>query len=110
MGLRSTDPYLFLEVRTISRNRVCQLSGTWYRSVECERKVQVSEKDEDGKRLKIILPFTRRYLDNRKSYGDNSKSTLKGKNVLFQRSFAQRPISIILGLVAVQTFVSFNKI
>lgn len=38
-----------------------------------------SEKDEDSKRLKIILFFTRRYFGNRKSYRDKTKSVLNSK-------------------------------
>ena len=44
------------------------------------------DEDEDSKRLKITLLFIRRYLGNRKSYRDNSKSVLKGKLPRFQRS------------------------
>ena len=44
----------------------------------------------DGKRLKITFFFARRYLGNRKSYRDKSKSILKGKIPRFQRSFIRR--------------------
>ena len=49
----------FLESRTkrFSRNRVCDVSGVWDRSVEAsfEREIRVSDEDGENKRLKITF-------------------------------------------------------
>ena len=68
------------------------------------------DKNEDSKRLKITLSFTRRYLGNRESYRDKRKSILKGENSRFQRSLVDQAEVIILGVTAVQSFANFNRV
>ena len=69
------------------------------------------DKNEDSKRLKITLSFTRRYLGNRKSYRDKRKSVLKSKVARFRSSFIRPPEVNIFEVTAVQSFVvNFNRI
>ena len=71
-------------VLRFSRNRVWRSSAV--RDGSASETSERDDEDEDSKRLKITLLFIRRYLGNRKSYRDNSKSVLKGKLPRFQRS------------------------
>ena len=70
---------------------------------------RVSDKDGDGKRLKITIFFARRYLGNRKSYRDKRESVSKGKIPRFYRSLIRRLKIIIFGVIAIQIFSNFNK-
>ena len=78
-------------------------------SGEREREIRLSDEDGDSKRLKIIFLFTRRYLGNRKSYRDESKSVLKVKIPRFWWSFIRWPRVIIFGVIAIQSFSNFNR-
>ena len=71
--------------------------------------VRVSDKDGDRKWSKITLFFTRRYLENRRTYRDKWRSVSKGKVPRFWWSFASWPEVIILRVTAVQIFPNFNR-
>ena len=59
----------------------------------CEREIRVSDKEGDSKRPKITLSFTRRYLGNRKSCREKSKSILKRRIFASSdRSFIDRKL------------------
>ena len=96
-------------VPRFSRNCGCHLSGIWDRSV----RRGASEKSEQPIRMekwsKITLFFTRRYLENRKTYRDKWRSVSKGKVPRFWWSFASWPEVIILRVTAVQIFPNFNR-
>ena len=60
--------------------------------------------------IKNYLFFTRRYLGNRKSYRNKSKSVSKSKVPRFQRSLIHPPEVIIFGVIAIWIFPNFNTI
>lgn len=101
MDSRSSDLHRFLEVRTISKNCVCRLSGiSLKREIRDGRR---SDKDEDGKNYPFIYTTI-----SRKSYRDNSRSVLKSKIPRFQRSFT-RPSKMVI-FECYNGFRNFNKI
>ena len=76
---------------------------------KCEQEKRAEEKDGNNKRLKINFVFIRWYLGNRKSYRDKSKSILKGKVLRFVWSFIHRSKVNTFGVIAVQSFLNFNR-
>ena len=78
---RPSDLHFFQESRLL-----LVYSLRWVSETRCERE----GKNEDSKRFKITDSFTRRYLENRKSYRDEWKSVLKGKVPRFWRASIRR--------------------
>ena len=107
-GPRSTDLHFLLEfLRTTLFPGIASVACLEF---QCEREIRVSKKDRDGKRSKIILFFTRRYLGNRKSYQNEWKNVSKGKVPRFRWSFVRWSKIIILEVTAIQSFPNFNRI
>lgn len=61
-----------------------------------------------SKRVKIILLFMQRYLENRKSHQDNSESILKSKVLRVRRTLIDSLKVITFEAIAVQSFLNFN--
>lgn len=61
-----------------------------------------------SKRVKITLLFLQRYLENRKSYQDNSESVLKSKVLRVRRTLIGSLKFITFEVIAVQSFLNFN--
>ena len=100
--------YIFLEL-ILTRRYLCLILTSDTRPVKRARS-PINDKDKNSEGVKITLFFTRRYLRNRKSYRDESKSVLKSKIPLFQRSFTRQPELTIFKIITVQNFFNFNRI